>query len=190
MPRANSFRTLLMAAASALMLGACVTATPYQPLGARGSGASGGFSDVRVAANRYRITFAGNSLTTRERVETYLLYRAAELTRERGYDGFTIVDRATDRDVETRVYQDPFGPGRYRWWRPSWRYRGAFGWRRWDPWYGDPFWADEIDVRTVQRFEASAEVVMFRGNRGDDKSFNASEVLENLGPSIELPRER
>lgn len=190
MTRPSSFRTLLLAAAGALMLGACVTATPYQPLGARGTGASGGFSDVRVAANRYRVTFAGNGMTSRERVETYLLYRAAELTRERGFDGFSIEDRATDRDVETRVYRDPFGPGRYRYWRPYWRYQGAFGWRRWDPWFGDPWWADDIDVQTVQRFEASAEIVMFRGNRGDDKSFNAREVMENLGPTIELPRER
>jgi len=190
MPRFKSLRILFLAAAGALSLGACVTATPYQPLGARGTGASGGFSEVRVAPNRYRVTFAGNSMTSRERVETYLLYRAAELTRERGFDGFTIVDRATDRNVETRVYRDPFGAGPYRWWRPSWRYRGSFGWRRWDPWYGDPFWADNIDVQTVQQFEASAEVVMFRGSRGDDKSFNAREVLENLGPNIELPRER
>lgn len=190
MPGPISFRTSLIAVAGVLMLGACATATPYQPLDARGTGASGGFSDLRIGANRYRVTFAGNSMTSRERVETYLLYRAAELTRERGYDGFTITDRATDRDLETRVYQDPFGPGRYRWWRPSWRYRGAFGWRRWDPRFGDPFWADEIDVRTIQRFEASAEIVMFRGDGGDDKSFNAREVLENLGPTIELPRER
>ena len=191
MPRLKSCRILLAAAAGALMLGACATATPYQPLGARGTGASGGFADVRLASDRYRVTFAGNSMTSRERVETYLLYRAAELTRERGYDGFTIVDRATDRDVETRVYRDPFGPGRYRYWRPYWRYRGAgWGWRRWDPWFGDPFWADDIDIQTVQRFEASAEIVMFRGNRGDEKSFNAREVIENLGPTIELPRER
>ena len=190
MPRLNKLRILLAAAAGALMVGACTTATPYQPLGARGTGASGGFSDIRLAGDRYRVTFAGNSMTSRERVETYLLYRAAELTRERGYDGFTIVDRATDRDLETRVYRDPFGPGPYRWWRPYWRYRGAFGWRRWDPWFGDPFWADDLDVRTIQRFEASAEIVMFRGNRVDDKSFNAREILENLGPTIELPRER
>ncbi len=188
MRQSAPFRALFAAALGAALLGACVTATPYQPLGARGTGASGGFSDVRLAADRYRVTFAGNSMTTRERVETYLLYRAAELTADRGYDGFTIVDRATDRDVETRVYRDPFGPNPYRWWRPSWRYRGSFGWRRWDPWFGDPFWADDIDVRTVQRFEASAEIVMFHGTRADVKSFNARDVLTNLGPTIELPR--
>jgi hypothetical protein len=190
MARSGPFRAIVAAALGAALLGACTTATPYQPLGARGTGASGGFSDVRVAANRYRVTFAGNSLTSRQRVETYLLYRAAELTVERGYDGFVIVDRDTDRNVETRVYRDPFGPGPYRYWRPYWRYRGAFGWRRWDPWFGDPFWADEIDVRTVQRFEANAEIVMFRGTRSDEKSFNAREVLASLGPTIEMPQPR
>jgi hypothetical protein len=190
MPHPRSIRTLFVALAGAALLGGCMTATPYQPIGARGTSASGGFSEVRLAPNRYRVTFAGNSMTSRERVETYLLFRAAELTRERGFDGFTIVDRATDRDVETRVYQDPFGRSRYRWWRPYWRYRGPFGWRRWDPWFGDPFWANDIDIRTIQRFEASAEIVMFRGNRADDKSFDAREVLENLGPTIELPRDR
>jgi len=188
MPKSGTLRLLAAAALGSALLGACMTATPYQPLGAPNTRASGGFSDVQLAADRYRVTFAGNSLTSRERVETYLLYRAAELTAERGYDGFTIVDRATDRDVETRIYRDPFGPGPYRWWRPYWRYQGAFGWRRWDPWYGDAFWADDIDVRTVQRFEASAEIVMFRGTRSDEKSFNARDVLTNLGPAIEMPR--
>ena len=191
MPRPGKFATLLAAGAAAIMVAACATPTPYQPIGARGTGASGGFSEVRLAENRYRVSFAGNSMTSRERVETYLLYRAAELTVERGYDGFSIVDRATDRDVETRVYRDPFGYGPYRYWRPWWRYRSPrLGWRRWDPWFGDPFWADDIDVRTVQRFEANAEIVMFRGTRADDKSFNAREVLTNLGPNIEMPRDR
>jgi len=179
----------LAAAAGLALLAGCATPTPYQPLGA-GSRASGGYSSVRIAPNRFMVSFAGNSLTSRQRVETYLLYRAAELTVEEGYDGFAIVERATDRNVETRVYGDPFGYGPYRWWRPSWRYRGyGYGWRRWDPWYGDPFWGDSIDVQTVQNFEANAEIVMFRGERRDDKSFDAREVLTNLGPSIEVPRD-
>lgn len=179
-----------LALGAALALAGCETATPYQPLGARGSMASGGYADVRLAPDRYRVSFAGNSLTSRQRVETYLLYRAAELTLQQGYDGFTIVDRATDRNVETRVYGDPFGPGPYGWWRPSWRYRGAFGWRSWNPWFGGPFWADDVDVSTIQRFEADAEIMMFHGTRpGDPKSFDAHQIVANLGPSIELPRD-
>ena len=47
--------------------------------------------EQQLAADRYIVRFHGNEFTSRERVETYLLYRAAELTLEQGFDGFTIV---------------------------------------------------------------------------------------------------
>ncbi|MFN7130388.1 MAG: CC0125/CC1285 family lipoprotein, partial [Brevundimonas sp.] len=55
--------------------------------------------------------------------------------------------------------------------------------------WGDPFWADRVDVRTVERFEATAEVVMYRGAKpaGDPNAFDARAVLENLGPRIMRP---
>jgi hypothetical protein len=169
--------------AAALVVTACATATPYQPLGTRG--ASGGFAEQRIEANRYRVAFVGNDYTSRQRVENYLLFRAAELTVANGYDGFTVVRRDTDRNVELRSYGTP---GPYPYWRPYWRYRGAFGWRHWDPWYGDPFWGDTIDVRTVDSYEATAEIVMFRGRRTDATSFDARQVIANLRPAIEVPR--
>ncbi|MFA5602003.1 MAG: hypothetical protein WDA06_15510, partial [Phenylobacterium sp.] len=79
-------------------LAACTTATPYQP-NIPGQAVSGGFSEMRLEPDRFRVTFAGNSLTSRETVEGYLLYRAAELTVQQGYDWFEIVDRATDRQT-------------------------------------------------------------------------------------------
>lgn len=180
-------RTIAVPFAAALALAACSTATPYQPLGTRG--ASGGYASQQIEDNRYRVSFTGNQLTSRERVENYLLYRAAELTVQQGYDGFTIVQRATDRDVETNVYRDPFGPGPYGYWGPYWRYRGPWGWRTWDPWYGDPFFSSNVDVRTIDRYEATAEIVMYRGARPNNPySFDARQVMRNLGPSIELPR--
>lgn len=175
-------------------LGACATATPYQP-NIRGQATSGGFSEVKLEPNRFRVTFAGNSLTSRETVEGYLLYRAAELTLSQGYDTFTIVDRHTDQDRRTYVEPDPlyrpwYGPS-FGYWRPSWRYYGAgFGWRGWDPFWGDSFWADRMDVRTVDKFEASAEVAMSKGPKaeGDPKAFDARAVVENLGPRIQRPQ--
>lgn len=165
---------------------ACATPTPYQPLG-RGSIASGGYTEQRIEDNRYRVTFVGNQFTSRERVENYLLFRAAELTLQAGYDGFTIVQRNVERDVDTRVL--PPLPGLYPYWRPYWRYYGPAGWRYWDPWLGDPFWASTIDVRTVERYEASAEIVMFRGRRPDDpRSFDARQVIANLRPTVQMPR--
>lgn len=174
-------------------LAACATPTPYQPM--HTGQASGGYSDVRIEADRYRVTFAGNSLTSRETVEGYLLYRAAELTVQQGYDWFSIVDRSTNKNTQTYVDPDPlyhpwYGPG-FGYWRPSWRYYGrGFGWRGWDPFWGDPFWADRMDVRTVEKFEASAEIVLHKGPKpaDDPRAFDAHQVIDNLGPRIQRPQ--
>ncbi|MBW8813808.1 MAG: hypothetical protein JF588_10325 [Caulobacterales bacterium] len=187
-------KTTAFAAALLLSAGlaACATPTPYQPL-ARGNATSGGFSEIRLEPNRFRVTFAGNSLTSRETVEGYLLYRAAELTVQNGYDWFRIVDRDTDKKVETYAEPDPlYRPwyGSFGYWRPSWRYYGrGFGWRGWDPFWGDPFWADRVDVRTIEKYEASAEIVMQHGAKpaDDPRAFDAHAVMDNLRPRIVYP---
>jgi len=177
-------------------LAACETPTPYQPL-REGAAVSGGFTDQQLEADRFRVTFQGNTLTSRQTVETYLLYRGAELTLAQGYDWFEMADRHTDRDKRTYVDPDPFyGPGYpYGYWRPYWRYyggrgfRGGFGWRTWDPFWGDPFWADDTSIETVQKFEATAEIVMHHGPKpdGDPKAFDARAVTANLASSIRRP---
>lgn len=180
-----------LGSAVALAVASCATPTPYQPISAS-SRSQGGYSETRLAADRWRVTFAGNTLTSRDRVEGYLLYRAAELTVEQGYDWFQIVDRETEHRVEQRVEPDPFyrpwyGSG-YPYWRPYWRYYGTpYGWRSWDPYFGDPFWAGRVDIRTIEQFEATAEIVLQRGPKPDsnEKSFDAREVLTRLGPQIE-----
>ena len=187
-----AFAALVVAAG----LTACATPTPYQP-NLPGQSASGGFSEMRVETNRFRVNFAGNSLTSRETVEGYLLFRAAELTVQEGYDHFSIVDREVNRDRRTYVEPDPFyrpwyGPS-YNSWRPSWRYfGGGYGWRSWNPYYGDPFWASRVDVRTVEKFETSAEIVMGKGAKPADdmRAFDARQVIDNLRPRIQYPQPR
>lgn len=186
-------RGRLVALALALAAGACTTATPYQPLGAPGNRVSGGFSEHQIEQNRFLVTFAGNDMTSRRTVETYLLFRAAQLTTQQGYDWFVTADRETNRQSNTYVDR-PFGGPWGGWggmWGPRWRYYGrGFGWRSWDPWIGDPFWGDTMDVRTVERYEASAEIVMGRGPKPTDnvRAFDARDVMNRLGPSIILPR--
>ena len=186
---------LVACALAAGSLTACTTATPYQPRVA-GQRVEGGYSELQLADGRYRVDFAGNSLTSRDRVEGYLLYRAAELTVRDGYDWFLIVDRLTEHDVETYVEPDPFydpwyGNG-YGYWRPHWRYFRGGSWRVWHPELGGAFWGDGVDMRTVERFEAHAEIVMRRGPlpAGEERAFEARRVLADLGPSIERPRPR
>ncbi|WP_166038057.1 hypothetical protein [Sphingosinicella sp. YJ22] len=183
------------AALLAALLAGCMTATPYQPEAA-GQRVSGGYSEQRLGPDRYRVHFHGNSMASRDRVEGYMLYRAAELTVQNGYDWFVIVDRHTEHEVETYAVPDPFYRpwygSRYGYWRPHWRYyRQGHGWTRWHPEVGGPFWTDRLDIRTVERFEADADIVMRRGPiaAGEDRAFDARRVMQDLGPSIERPRD-
>lgn len=188
-------RRIGLVVAGAISLSACATPTPYRPITGQGSYRTG-FFDEQIEANRFRVGFAGNSLTSRETVERYLLFRAAQLTLERGFDNFTLVDRDTERKTDTRVYDDPFygpgwGGGFYGGWGPRWRYyRPGFGWGGWGGW-GGGFGGGITDVRQVDRYEAQAEILTGRGPKPKDvRSFDARQVVENLGPNIRLPDER
>jgi hypothetical protein len=177
-------RIAMIAAASlALGLAACeTTPTPYQPLGAPGAQVSGGFTDQQLDATHFRVTFRGNSFTSREQVETYLLYRAAELTTGQGFDWFEMVERQTHNNGSTYIS----GYGGY--WAPYWRFHGGWGWNAWDPFWGDPFW-DSAYVERIDRYEAIAEIAVGRGPKPehDVRAFDARQVMANLGPKIARP---
>jgi len=199
----------LVLAASAAVLAACATTTPYQP--ASKPGGFDGFSQTMIENDRARVTFGGNSLTERETVENYLLYRAAEMAVERGFDHFTLAERETEQNKRVRIspsaglYDPYFGYSfyrpRYGWSSPfaysrfgGFNRRRGFGYSRFG--YGsrfgyDPFFND-YDVREITKYRASAEVKFGRGSKpyGKDNAFNAKEVLENLGPSITFPEEQ
>ena len=190
----------LSAAAIALgmlsAVSACMTATPYQAYEPElTAGVHGGFSEQRIAPDRYRVRFHGNELTSRDRVEGYMLYRAAELAVQNGYDWFTIIDRHAEHDVQTYAMPDPvYRPwygAYYGYWRPHWRYyQPGMGWDTWHPEYGGPFWADRIDIRSMESFEAEAEIVFGKGPMpsGQPTVFDARRVLTDLGPNIVRPK--
>jgi hypothetical protein len=182
---------LALALAGSAALGGCMTATPYQPATAS---SSGGYFDEQIEANRFHVSFRGNTLTARETVERYLLFRAAELTVQRGFDHFILVSKDTEK--QTTRYREPsnfgYGGGPWGYWSPSWRYyRPRFGgWRSYNPFYDDPFWSSrDWDYRTVNQYEAMAEIVTGRGTKpsGNVRAFDAREVLDRLGPSIVVP---
>jgi hypothetical protein len=163
------------ALAAGLLLSACESGpTPYQP----GSRSDRGYTELRIEPNRYRITFKGNSLTDKETVETYMLYRAAELTLEQGYDTFTITNRDTDKDKRVRE------TGGYMDTRLSYMY--------FVPRYG---WIAEYDTywtpghyREMTQYAAAAEILLSKGPKGSDpNAFDAHEVSKNLGPLITRP---
>ncbi len=185
----TTLRALALTTAAGLALAACATATPYQPAGVNGQ--RGGYAEQRVESNRYRVSFSGNSVTSREQVEMSLLLRSAELTVENGYDWFATVNRATDRDTRIVGTPDPFY-SRYNsfygpYWGPSWRYYRSGFWSPWDRW--GPWGPQDIDTRQIDRYEASAEIIMGRGPKpaGDPNAFDAREVIQNLGSRVTRP---
>lgn len=169
-------RKLILALAVGV-LAACATATPYQP-GAPGAGGYG-FHEERIENNRVRLTFRGNSLTDRQTVENYLLYRAAELTLAEGKDYFVVANR--DTEEHSRLQAEGFGPSRFDYWFFSPRH----GWGRWY----DPFWGEPTNYREVTRYEAIAEIAMYSGAKpaNDANAFDAREVQANLQGQIVRP---
>lgn len=172
------------------LLAGCATATPYQPLGYPGE--RGGYTDQQLDRTHWRVAFYGNTLTSRQQVETYLLFRAAELTLQQGFNCFTLVNRETDRNVRVRV--DPYGPyggGFYPGWSPYWRLRGPWGWHHYDPWAGGPFYPGRYDVRTVSSYQVMADIALSRAPcTTAPGTFDAAQIVQNLRPHIIPPRVR
>jgi hypothetical protein len=52
---------------------------------------TGGFKEKDLGKNVYRVSFGANGYTTAETTQCFWLYRCAELTLEKGFDGFEIL---------------------------------------------------------------------------------------------------
>lgn len=186
----RAFRISSLAAGllvGAALLSSCATPTPYHAASPTDPAHADGYHELRLEPERWRVVFTGNSLTSRETVETYLLYRAAELTLEQGYDWFQAVERDTEEHV-TLTVREPIGargPG----WEPHWRYAYGVraGWRAWDRHGLEP----AFDVQRVTAYEAFAEVVMRRGVKpaDDSRAYDARAVKASLETRIVRPTE-
>ncbi|RCL88812.1 hypothetical protein [Hyphomonas sp.] len=179
------------AIAALAVLGACATATPYQAAldGDRG------YSEMKIEDNRFQVEFSGNSLTDRKTVETYLLYRAAELTRLNGYDHFRVLRR--DTDSESRLVPVGGGSPYYDHFHLNYRYFGPYAAYYHDPFrrsrysaFGpyDAYWGGPREYRERTSYVASAEILMGKGEKPADAAyFDAEQVVFNLSSNIMRP---
>ncbi len=112
-------------------------------------------------------------------METYLLFRAAELTVASGYDYFIVVEQDTEKSTTYRstLYHYPF-PNHYF---LSW-YGSSYG-----PGFGGGIATGT--TRPVERYQALAEIVMHKGKKpkDDPSAFDARTVIEQLGPVVRRP---
>src|ERR1700749_4682539 len=121
-PMARAFPLLLAAG----LLAGCMTPSPYA---ARTEGQRTGYTDRALTQTRYRVTFTGNTVTPRETVESYLLLRAAEVTRAAGYTNFVFDTRNTQ--AQTSVQTVPYGPPPDPFFGGWGRRGGLGGWGGW-----------------------------------------------------------
>lgn len=175
MPR----KSIILACLAVLALSAC-TATPYRPVGQR---SYGGYSETQLGQGRFLVQFEGNARTPQERVEQYMLRRAAELTIAQGYDWFYTVGRqagtvwgegATKDGARYRVVR---GPG-YQRWRDYGDYFAKSGFGLWRP-----IWRS-FTGSSGERLEASAEIVMGKGPApavaGQAAALDARQLLQRM----------
>lgn len=83
------FKKLILIALVALLSG-CVT--PYES-----AGLMGGYSDMQLNDDIYKVSFIGNGYSSHEHVQNMLLRRCAELTRNKGYKYFVVLTSDAER---------------------------------------------------------------------------------------------
>lgn len=110
-----------------------------------------------------------NSVTPRDVVQNYLLYRAAELTVANHHDYFTMVNQDLERST---AYQ---GTGYDNF--------GGWGWRGFGP--------SDYSAYPIDSYTAFADIIMGDGDKPKDdiKSYDARDVMRRLAPSLVLPEE-
>lgn len=165
-PIAYRAARLAVVVGALLLLAACGSPTPYQPV------FDGyGYTEQRLEPNRFRVTFSGNSLTGRQTVENYLLFRAAEVTLISGNDHFVVVERDTERS--TTYYSDFYGPGVF----------GGFSTYRSGIGFGG---FTTGTTRSSDRYTAQAYIVVYPGPKppDDPNAYDARAVMENLSSRI------
>lgn len=159
-----------------LLLAACSAPQPslYAPLAGRD-----GYAEESIGKGLYRITFQGNAVTSKERVQNYCLYRAAELTLAQGEERFAVHDKQTEQFTQvTRDYYDGWGYpyyGRYSYYRP----------------YPGPASRSE---RTT--FRAMLTIEPFSGSRVASDSgsafqvYEAQAVIDQFAPQVVRPQDQ
>lgn len=84
-------------------------ATNYKP-----EGKDGGYSQKKLADAVYRVSYSGNVLSSQARIWYFWIYRCAELSKEQGFELFTVgfpEGVAAERQVDSAtVHGGPTGP--------------------------------------------------------------------------------
>lgn len=167
---------LFISCVLAIGLSGCVT--PYQP-----NGLGGGYSDMALAPDIYKVSFRGNGFTSQDLVQNYVLRRCAEITLREGYSYFLILggNTATNRDyfsTPTTINSNSYGnfSGNGMVYGNNYSYAGNS--------YGNTY--TTINPGTTHEIEKFASVMiikLFKDNKKAPFAMDAQTILSNYtGP--------
>lgn len=159
-----------------LLLAACSAPQPslYAPIAGRD-----GYAEESLGKGLYRVIFQGNSVTARERVQEYCLYRAAELTLELGSERFAVHDKQTEQFTQvTREYYDGWG----------YPYYGRYPYRHYRPYPGPASRSERTTFRAMLTIEPFSGSVAPGGSAF--QVYEARAVVEQFAPRVVRPAEQ
>lgn len=136
------------------------------------------------------LSVSGHHFTSRQALENYLAFRAADETQQAKFQWFSFTEHRTKADTVPVPKADPAGPRfsfRMEYFRPQWRYRlaGSPKWQTWSPLSGQPF----PDLKTATDYQLSADIVMHKGMVDDISplAFDAGALSDYLINQVEAP---
>jgi hypothetical protein len=168
--------------AAILLLCGCATATApaYRP---QTSDDGAGYADEQIGAARYRVSFSGDTQTTRTQVEDYLLRHAAEITVRAGYNYFVFDNRRIETDINFYRTTDSWNPETGL----------AFGLGRRYPGRSEhfanrsvpAFWSEKEAV-PITHYTARSEIVVLTPDQVATYpgALAAREILKSLAPGV------
>jgi hypothetical protein len=159
-------RPFVAAALSGLLLAACASAPTVYRAAAAGP-TDVGYSEYRLEAGRYRVTFQGGPGAPEAQVADYALLRAAELALRDGYEWFRIADRSTSASGYDRGPRMSVGGGSASFGRHSSVGLGV---------------GTSFNLGPGPAFTRSIEVVFGKGAMPKDRdAYDARDVVKNVG---------
>ena len=93
---------ILIASLFSLLIASCASVSKYQPASNDGYG----YEEFAITDTRYRISFRARG-DDRDMANGFALLRAAELTLQKGYDWFDVVDRQSEVSRDDRGATGP-----------------------------------------------------------------------------------
>jgi len=153
------------------------------------------FSMQKLSATKFHLVVTGHTFTSREAIEKYLAYRAADLTMNQHFPWFTFVENRKKGDTVPVPKSDPQDRSysfRMEYFRPIWRYKitGASDWKNWSPFSGAAFFGDGTDPKSIAQFEVSADIALQKGmlNGHNPLAFDAGTLSDFLVNQVSPPQ--